>query len=906
LRLQRNGLLKKRGKAKTVNEENLAMRVIAIFRHRLRSLFMRTLVEGELDEELRYHLEREMDENIAAGMSPEDARRAALRSIHGFEQRREECRDMRGLNLIENLRKDLAFATRQLQRNLGFTCTAIFVLALGMCGSVSIFAFVDAALIQPLPFRNPSRLAGIFESTAEFPKSNLSYPDYLDWKTRNRVFNSLDAYQRTGFTLSSPAGAQPVRGARVTDGFFRTLGVTPVLGRDFYAGEDSPAAPRAALLAYAAWQQRFGGNRDVLGRVVTLNGAPHLIIGVLPREFHFAPAEPAEFWTSFHASSECDLRRSCHSIYGVARLMDGVSFPAALAEVKGIATQLEREYPGSNRDQGAALLPLTEVIVGDIRPILMVLLSGAGLLLLIAGVNVAGLLLVRSENRKREIAVRTALGASSGRLIGQFVTEALVLVVAATALGLASANWAIQLLRRLISEDMIARLPFLHDLGLNSRALALSGAISVLAAVLLSCPPSLRIWSSEMREGLAEASRGSAGMVWRRLGSKLVVLELATAMVLLVGAGLLGKSLYRLLHVGIGFQPDHLVTMDVAAPRSSYGKDEQAIALARQIVNRIESLPGVKSAGFVANGVPVSGNGNTTWFRVLGRPWHGEHNDTPERDVSPGYFSTLGTKLLRGRYFKETEDSSKPRVAIVNQAFAKHYFPGEEVLGKQLSGLSTPPVPIEIVGIVEDIREGPLDIAIPPVLYFPFNQSTDTFFGLVVRTSQDERSIIPALTATIHQIDPGIVAIGGKAMTDRIMDSQSAYLHRSLAWLAGGFATLALLLGVVGLYGVVAYSVSRRSREIGIRMALGAQPGSVYRLILKEAGWLTAGGITVGLVCSVAAAALMRGLLFGVRSWDVPTLAAVAGVLGIAALLASFIPARRAASVNPVEALRVE
>lgn len=875
---------------------------------RLRSLFRRNEVERELDEELQFHLDRHAEAEIARGRPREEARRDALRSFDGLVQRKEECRDMRGVNVIENLRNDLSFAIRQLRKSLGFTLTAIFVLALGMCASVTIFAFVDAALIKPLPYRNPGRLVGVFESVPMFPQSNLSYDDYLDWKRLNKVFSSLEAYQGRGFTLSTRAGAQPAGGARVTAGFFRTLGVAPVLGRDFSEGEDLPAAPRTVMLSYASWQQRYGGKREILGQVVTLDGAPNIIIGVLPREFHFAPAGPAEFWAAFHAASECDLRRSCHSLYGVARLIDGVSLQTALADVKSIAKQLERQYPDTNRDQGAALATLTEVIVGDIRPILLVLLSGAGLLLLIAAVNVAGLVLVRSESRRREIAVRTALGASSGRLISQFVTEALVLVTAGSVLGLASANWAMQVLVRLVSEHMMARMPFLDGLGVNLRVVAFAGAISLVAAVLFSFAPSMRIWSREMREGLAEGSRGSAGTAWRKLGSRLVVLELATAMVLLTGAGLLGKSLYQLLHVNIGLEPDHLVTMDVAAPTSRYGKDEQAIALTRQIMSRIETLPGVTSVGFAANGVPVGGNGNTTWFRVLGQPWHGEHNECPERDVSAGYFTTLGAKLSRGRYFNESEDGSKPHVAIVNQAFAKRYFPGEDSLGKQLSyvSLSTPPVPIEVVGIVEDIREGPLDSAIPPVLYIPFNQSADHYFAVVVRTSQAERPLLPVLAAAIRQTDPGIITAGGTAMTDRINDSQSAYVHRSSAWLVGGFAALALLLGVVGLYGVIAYSVSQRSREIGIRMALGAQPRSVYQLILKEAAWLTAFGIGIGLVCSVAAATLIHGLLFGVRSWDVPTLAAVAGVLGVAALAASFIPARRAASVNPVEALRAE
>jgi macrolide transport system ATP-binding/permease protein len=862
--------------------------------------------ERELADEIEGHLQMHIDDNIRRGMTPELARRDAILKLGGVESTKQAYRERRTVPFLENLLRDVRFAIRQLRKNPGFTSTAIVMLALGMCASVAIFAFVDAALIKPLPYRNPARLVGVYENVPliQCPQCPLSYPDYLDWKKLNTVFSSLAAYEHMGASLSTPTGAQPASGARVTDGFFRTLGVTPVLGRDFYAGEDLPSAPRAVILSYAVWQQRYGGKADILGRTVTLNGAPNTVIGVLPREFHFAPAEPAEFWAALHAASECDLRRSCHSLLGVARLKDGVSVQTALANVTSIAQQLEKQYP-ENRGQGAGLIPLAEAISGNIRPILLLLLSGAGLLLLIASVNVASLLLVRSESRKREIAVRSALGAGRGRLISQFVTEGLVLVVAGSALGLLSASWVMQLLTRLIPANMLASMSFLDDLGLNVRVVAFAGAIALVAAVLFSLTPALHMSLSETREGLAEGSRGSAGNTWRRLGSKLVVLELATAMVLLVGAGLLGRSLYRLLHVDIGLRPDRLITMFVAAPDSSYGKDVQAIALERQVVSRIESLPGVKSVG-ISSDLPVNGWGDTTWLRVLGRPWHGEHNEMPERDVSSGYFTTLGATLLRGRYFNEAEDASKPHVAIINQAFVRQYFPGEDPLGKQLSFLSDPPKPIEIVGIVEDIKEGPLDTTNRPVLYIPFNQTAGSYFNVVVRTLQSGPSLLPTVAAAIHRIDPGIVTGGEATMSARINDSQSAYLHRSSAWLVGGFAALALLLGVVGLYGVVAYSVSQRTREIGVRMALGAQRGSVYRLILKEAGWLTAVGIVIGLVCAVAAATLMRGLLFGVRSWDVPTLAAVAAALGVAALLASYIPARRAASISPVEALRAE
>jgi predicted permease len=860
--------------------------------------------ERELAAELDSHLQMHIDDNLRAGMAPAQARREALLQLGGVETTKEACRDRSTIPLLEHLLQDVRFALRQLRKNPGFTCTAVFVLSLGMCSSVAIFAFVDAALIKPLPYRNPARLVAVFESVAMSPRSNLSYPDYLDWKKRNTVFSSLAVYHRGHFTLSTPAGAEPVRGDRVSDGFFRTLGVAPVLGRDFYAGEDLPSAPRAALVSYTAWQQRFGGSRDVLGRVVTLDGAPNIIIGVLPPDFHFAPAGPAEFWTAFHPASDCDLARYCHTIWGVARLKDGVSLQAASVDVTSIARQLGKQYPNSNRDQGASLALLTDVIVGDIRPVLLILLAGAGLLLLIATVNVTGLLLVRSESRQREVAMRKALGASSGRLIGQFVTDAVVLVAAGSALGLASAQLAMQLLERLISEDILAA-PFLHGLGLNARVTAFAGLTALVAAALFSLAPSLRIGPRDLRQGLAEGSRGASGMAWRRLGSRLVVLELATAMVLLTGAALLGRSLYQLLHVDIGLRPERLVAMEVVAPDSSYGKDAEAIALTREIVRRIESLPGVQSAGFTTNGAPISGNSNTMPFRVLGRPWHGENNLTPERDVSAGYFATLGARLWRGRYFIDAEDASKPPVAIVNRALVRKYFPGEDALGRQLAR-PWPSKPIEIVGIVEDIREGPLDVEIPPVLYIPFQQSPDRYFSLVVRTRQEEHALLPALAATMRRIDPGIVTDGGKSMTDKIDDSPSVYILRSSVWLVGGFAVLALLLGVVGIYGVIAYSVSQRTREIGVRMALGAEPGSVYRLIMREAAWLAAVGIGAGLACSVAALRLIRGLLFGVEPWDVPTLAAVAALLAVAAMSASYFPARRAASVDPVEALRAE
>lgn len=688
--------------------------------------------ELELADEIEGHLQMHIDDNLRLGMSPEEARRDAIMRLGGVESTKEAYRDGSTIPFLENLLQDVRFSIRQLRKSPGFTCIAILMLALGMCASVAIFAFVDAALIKPLPYPNPTRLVGVFERLDSCPQCPLSYPDYLDWKRLNRVFTSMDVFTGTGYVLNTPAGSEVVPGERVSDGFFRTLGVTPVLGRDFYSGEDLPGAPDTVILSYSTWQKRFAGKEDVIGRAVTLSGVPYTVIGVLPKDFQFAPRGRADFWATLHASNECDLRRSCHSLDGIGRLKDGVSVQTALADMKSIAQQLERQYPGSNRGQGANVLLMSEVIVGNIRPILLVLLGGAGLLLLIACVNVASLLLVRSESRKREMAVRTALGASRTRLIRQFVTEGLVLVAAGTVSGLVSAEWAMQLLTRLVPEDMMAHMPFLHGIGLNVRVSVFACAISLLAAVLFALTPTLRLSFSEMREGLAEGSRGSAGNTWRRLGSKLVVLELATAMVLLVGAALLGQSFYRLLRVNLGFQPDHLAKLQVAALDPRYAKDERAVALARQIVSRIASLPGVTSAG-IASVLPVNFNGNTDWIRFLGRPYHGEHNEVNQRDVSSGYFKTLRAPLLRGRYFTDAEDASKPKVVIINQALARKYFSGEDPIGKKFGNNDLSPKSMkEIIGIVSDIKEGPLDSEIWPAVYYPFNQSPDSSYSLVV------------------------------------------------------------------------------------------------------------------------------------------------------------------------------
>ncbi len=882
------------------------MRELRAWWRRLLGISRDSFREQEMADEIESHLQMQAEENERAGMPPGEARRRAILKLGGAERTRQAYRERDTLPLLENLLQDLRFAFRQLGKNPGFALTAILILTLGIAASVALFAFVDAALLKPLPYVQPNRLMAVYESGESYAHSNLSYPDYVDWRRMNKVFQSLDAYQGNGYLLKTASGVEPVRAIRVSDGFFRTLGVAPLLGRDFYNGEDLPSGPRTTLLSYATWQHRFGGRSEVIGQAVSLGGVPYTIVGVLPQDFSFAPRADAEFWTPFHAESECDLRRSCHGMYGVGRLKDGVTVAQAQAAMSAIAKELERIYPGSNHDQGAAIIPLSEAIVGAVRPILLVLLAGAGLLLLIACVNVSSLLLVRAESRRREMAVRGALGASPLRLARQYATEGLAMTTIGGVLGAAAAVGVMQALLRLIPKQMMASMPFLNGLGLNLHIVLFTVAIAAMATVLFAVTPLVRLPTRELQGGLSEGGRGAAGTLWRRLGSNMVVAELAIAMVLLVGAGLLGKSLYRLLHVEIGFQPENLATLTVSGSDTVYGKAPDQVRLARSVVDRLDATPGVQSAALTST-LPVNENGNTDWIRYEGRPYHGEHNEVLERDVTPGYFKTLGAKLLRGRGFTPDDDANHPNVAIINKAMARRDFGDGDPVGKRVGNLDLNAKSMKtIVGVVDGFREGPLDEDVWPAIYYPMYQSADNYVSAVVRTKGSDVAMLPALTAAVHAVDPDLGVIDQTTMNLRIQESPSAYLHRSAAWMVGGFAVLAALLGVVGLYGVVAYSVGQRTREIGVRMALGAQRGTIYGLVLKQAGRLTALGIAAGLLCSVAVLSLMGKLLFEVKAWDAPTLVGVSLLLGVAALLASYLPAHRAASVNPVEALRAE
>jgi macrolide transport system ATP-binding/permease protein len=870
---------------------------------RIANLFSPSRMNREIEMELTAHIELRTHDNVMNGMTPEQAQRDALLRFGNRTATRERVAAMDAALLLESARSDFSYACRQFARNPGFAATTIAVLALGICAGVSIFAFMDAILIKPLPYRDPSRLVGLFESNPLGPHFHLSYLDYLDWKKMNHVFSSVEAYDNTLIAVKTANGMQRADGAVVGAGFFRLLGVAPSLGRDFHPGEDTLGAPRVAILSYSAWQKRFGQRQDILGESVTLDGAATTIIGVLPRDFYFSPAGAAEFWTPIQESLKPDLR-GAHGILALARLNEGVPLETASAEVDKIAQLLATQYPDADGGRGGTVAPLLEIVVGGIRPTLWLLLSAALLLLLIACINVSGLLLLRFQGRQQEIAVRSALGASSARLIRQFTVEAIVLTMVANATGLCAAFGVIHLLEKLIPNNLLAAMPYLQAMGLNRHVMLFAAGIGIASAALFTLIGVLRPPLTNLRPGLTEGARG-AGTAWRRLGANLVVVELCTSTILLVGAGLLSKSFYQLIHTETGLQADHLATVRLWAPPSKYQKDEQVIELARRVIAEVDRLPGVQAVA-VAHQLPICNiAGGSTTFEIIGDPSKQQSNEANSREVSSAYFATIGARLLRGRWFTETDNATRPFVAVVNRTFARNYFPGQDAVGKHLRFDASQPS-VEIVGVVDDIMEGSLDSEVQAAIYTPFNQGWDSTFNVVARTQQAPSNLLTSLEGAIRQVDSDILVSGAETIEDRIQNLQSTYLHRSTAWLAGGFAAIALLLSVIGLYGVIAYSVSQRTREIGVRIALGASRNSVYRLILTEGGRLIAVGVAVGLLGSVGAATLMRKLLFHTQPWDGFTLGGVAGVLIVFASAACLIPAHRAAAVQPMNALRSE
>ena len=808
---------------------------------------------------------------------------------------------------MNGLLQDIQYGARVLLRRPSFTIVAALVLTLAIGSNVTIFTFIDAALLRPLPYRNPQELVKIWDSRQSEVNSRFeaSYPDYLDWKQQNQAFSSLAAYSggRSGI-LDGPDGSQMVPVGSVSDNFFQTLGVSPLFGRVFQPGEDLASAPRYVVLSYGFWQRRFGGRRDIAGQSLTLNSTPRTIIGVLPKNFHFAPVGDVDFYVTLHATGGMQTRRNLHWLHPFGRLKPGVSLDQAQGMMNTLAANLEKQYPESNKELRTVVVPLGELITGQIRPILMMLIAAVGLLLLIACANIANLLLARSATRAKEFAVRSALGARRWRVIRQLIVEGTLLASAGTAAGILLAIIATRWMIQTLPKQAVQSMPYLKDASVEPRILLFAAGLGLLTALLFSLPPALGL-SAPLNNALKEGGQQSAAASWKKVGSSLVVAEVAISAVLLVGSGLLLKSLYKLLSVDTGFTVSRLTTFYIFPDVKRYNTGDKAAVLHDKLIDALRAVPGVSAVG--ATSTPPIVGGNTSLFRVVGAPLTPLPYEANSRDIDPGYFSTLKAKLKAGRYFDLRDNMTAPQVVILNDTLAKIAFGDQNPVGKQIVFTYSPQEkPREVVGVVEDVHEGELSDANKPAIYAPFAQGPDNVFAVVVRSDLDRSTLWPALETAVHQVDPGIVLFQMQTMEDLIAQSPAAVMHRYPAWLVSIFAVSALLLGMVGLYGVVSYSVSQRTREIGVLMALGAPRGNVLRLILANGARLAAIGIAAGVAGAVLAGYFLRSVLFGVKPWDIPTLLVVAAVLSAICVLASYVPAFRASRLDPVKALHYE
>jgi putative ABC transport system permease protein len=807
---------------------------------------------------------------------------------------------------MESIVKDLKFAFRSLFKRPGFVAVAVLTLALGIGGSTAIFTVVDAALLRGLPYKSPDRLYHLWEKTpqGEFSKREFSYPDYQDYQ-QNNVLESLAAYTGGRVLLSGAGEPEFVGGPRVSANFFSVLGVEPVIGRTFQPGEDKQGGPKVTVLDYGLWQRRFGGDPNVIGRALTINGESYTIIGVLPQGFQFA-LRPNELWIPYQPTQSQLTRRGLHGTNLIGRLKPGVDASQAQSELSVIAGRIEKEYNESHAGTTMRIVPLHEELLGKVRPILLVLLAGVGFVLLIACANVASLLLTRSLARQKEVAIRSALGASRWRVVRQLLTESLVLSLLGGAAGLLVAYWSVPALVSALPQNQLNAMPFLKTLSLDARILSFSFGLSLLTGLVFGLAPALQSARLDLNEVLKEGGRNTAASASHRLRSTLVVTEIALAVVLLVGAGLMMKSLLRLLQTNIGFKTDNLLTMTVVLPAAKFNDANQIINVHQQLQDGLQSLPGVSSAGTI-DILPLNG-GNTSTFFVEGDPVPppGQEMEGNVRVVSDTYFKTLGVPLLAGRMFDERDGPDKPGVVIIGKSIADRLFAGRDPVGRKLRYSTTQTQADLIVGVVGDVKTTALDESVRPVLYYPFRQSTAPIANFVLRTDTDPTALAATIRKEVRDVAPEAAILNLNSMDQMIAQTPASFMRRFPALLIGVFAVVALLLATIGIYGVVSYSVSQQTHHIGVRMALGAKPADILGMVLKEGLVLAIAGVAIGIAAAFGLMRLLRTLLFEVSTTDAATFAFVAGALFVVALLACYLPARRATKVDPLVALRYE
>jgi putative ABC transport system permease protein len=807
---------------------------------------------------------------------------------------------------MNSIIKDIRFAIRGLLKHPGFTAIAIVTLALGIGGSTSIFTVVNAALLRGLPYKSPDRLYHLWEQTPkqEFPKREFSYPDYQDYQ-QNNVFEGLAAYTGGGAILSGQGDPESLNAPRVNAAFFSVLGVEPLLGRTFQNGEDNQNGPKVTVLTYGLWQRRFGADPNIIGRGLTINGESYTVIGVLPASFQFA-LRSADLFLPYQPTQAQLTRRYMHGTNLIGRLKPGKTPEEAQSELNLIAGRIEQQFSDSHAGIKARVVPLQEEIVGNVRPILLVLLGAVGFVLLIACANVASLLLTRSIARQKEVAIRSALGASRWRVIRQLLTESILLSLAGGIAGLLIAYWGVPALVSVLPQSQLSAMPFLTSLRIDTGILAFSVALSLLTGLIFGLAPALQSSKLDLNEALKEGGRQTSAGAGHRLRSAMVVTEIALAVVLLVGAGLMMKSLLRLLQTNLGFQTENLLTMTVILPPAKYTDVNQQINFNDQLRQHVQSLPGVVGAGTV-NILPVN-SGNTTRFYIDGEPVPapGKETEANIRTVSDDYFKTLGVPLLAGRMFDERDGPNNPGVVIIGKTIADRMFAGRDPVGRRLRYASVQADPVLIVGVVGDVKITGIDEAIRPVLYYPFRQSSSIFANLVARTNSDPNTLAGAVRNEVRTLEPDAAILNVRTMDEMIAQTPASFMRRFPALVIGIFAGVALLLASIGIYGVVSYSVSQQTHYIGVRMALGASPADILKMVLKQGLLLALLGVGIGVGAALGLMRLLRTLLYQVSATDVSTFAIVTGTLFVVALLACFLPARRATKVDPLVALRYE
>ena len=808
---------------------------------------------------------------------------------------------------MQTLLQDLRYAFRLLAKSPGFTAIAILTLALGIGANTAIFSVVNGVLLRPLAFWDPSRLV-IAAEKSPFPTITTSYQNYVDWRDQSRTFESLEATRGTLITLTGKGEAERLNARMVTAGLFPLLGVQASAGRTFLAEEDKPGGASVVLISYGLWQSRFGGSADVIGKPINLNSRPYTIVGVLPSGFQIL--QPADIFFPFYpwAATLPDDRNWHPGIIAIGRLKPGVTREQSNAEMVGITKRLEEQYPDFNTGTSAAVIGLQEQMVQNVRPALFLLLGAVSLVLLIACVNVANLLLARAASRGREVAIRTAMGAGRARVVRQLLTESVLLSLGGGLLGIFIAWVSLGPLLKISAGSVPQVLP----IELNRWVLAFTFVVSLLTGLFFGLVPALRTAKLDLRETLNEGSRGSTtGPGHHRLRAVLVASEIALAALLLVGSGLLLRSFARLQDVPPGFQADHLLVADVPVTQAAYPKPEQRFEFFDRLVERARTLPGVRSAG-AATFLPVSGGGSIIHFNIAGRPPKTPHDYVAAgyRAVTPNYLETLGVPLLRGRHLSPADTERAPAVAVINSSMANKYFPNENPLGKRIQLGATPDntVPtMEIVGVVGDVRPG-LGDEPQTEMYLPYRQADLVLpvlqLSVVLRTAADPQQEISALRSALTEIDPNEPLVNVRTMEDNMAASVAQPRFRT--WLIGIFAAVALVLAAVGVYGVMSYTVTQRTSEIGIRVTLGAQPEDVFKTIVGEGLRLALAGLAVGIVAALAMTRLLQSFLFGISAYDPPTFLGVAVLLTLVAAAASFFPARRATLVDPMVALRYE